>query len=217
MQTNSYSIYLAGELFSLKHLTGNAILADEIEKCSGGSYQCVVPQDKEQRETTPLQIRNQDLHLVVSCDVGVFHFDGPELDSGTVVEYMLAKMLDIPSVIVRSDFRAGGDSSDPWNLMLSGFPRTEVIILDAMRLYQKGATTGGLTRTEAALASQSEMAELIVSALDSARNTPPLLTREEQTAVYGWFRRLPASEFDQQLSEKELFEILESKRARGLL
>jgi hypothetical protein len=153
----------------------------------------------------------------VSCDVGVFHFDGPELDSGTVVEYMLAKMLDIPSVIVRSDFRAGGDSSDPWNLMLSGFPRTEVIILDAMRLYQKGATTGGLTRTEAALASQSEMAELIVSALDSARNTPPLLTREEQTAVYGWFRRLPASEFDQQLSEKELFEILESKRARGLL
>lgn len=217
MQTTPFSIYFAGELFSLKHLAGNAILADEIERCSENRYKCIVPQDHEQRETTPLRIRNQDLHLVAACDVGVFHFDGPELDSGTVAEYMVAKMLDIPSVILRSDFRAGGDSSDPWNLMLSGYPRTEIILLDSMHLYQKWLISNEMTRTEAAIASKQELASSVVNALDKVRSSPPILVRDEQKVVYGWYRRLAGSEFDQRLTEKELLEILESKRARGLL
>ncbi len=217
MSTSPLSIYFAGELFSLKHLAGNGILADEIEKCSGGRYVCIAPQDLEQRGTPPIQIRNQDLHLIVSCDVGLFHFDGPELDSGTVAEYMLAKMLDIPCVIVRTDFRAGGDSSDPWNLMLSGYPRTEIVTLDAMAIYQKWAKSSGLTRTEASLESKRELALLITDALDKARSIPPLLGRDQQAAVYGWVRHFPGCGFEQRLSDKELSEILEHKRSRGLL
>jgi nucleoside 2-deoxyribosyltransferase len=136
--TSPLTIYFAGELFSLKHLVGNALLADAIQRLSSGRYQCIVPQDLEQRETTPTAIRDQDLFHVFSCDLGLFHFDGPELDSGTVVEFMVAKMLDIPAVILRSDFRRSGDTSElPWNLMASGYPRTEVLILDGMSLYQQ--------------------------------------------------------------------------------
>lgn len=217
MSTSPLSIYFAGELFSLKHLAGNAILADEIERCSEGSYVCVVPQDKEQRGTPPIEIRNQDLHLVMSCDVGLFHFDGPELDSGTVAEYMLAKMLDIPSVIVRTDFRAGGDSSDPWNLMLSGYPRTEIVTLDAMHIYQRWAKASGRTRTDASLEANREMALSIIVALDKARSAPPILARDQQVAVYTWARHFPGYGFEQRLSEGELANILENKRARGLL
>jgi nucleoside 2-deoxyribosyltransferase len=90
--TQPYTIYFAGELFSLKHLIGNALLADAINTLSESRYRCIVPQDLEQRETTALAIRDQDLFHVISCDLGLFHFDGPELDSGTVVEFMVAKM-----------------------------------------------------------------------------------------------------------------------------
>jgi len=217
MTDRPLSIYFAGELFSLKHLAGNAILADEIESRSGGRYHCVVPQDLEQRETTPLQIRNQDLKCVARCDVGIFHFDGPELDSGTVVEYMVAKMLDIPSVIIRSDFRAGGDSSDPWNLMVSGYPRTEVALLDAMHLYQRSSATLGGTRTASALQAHCEVADMLVRALDKVVSAPPILPREEQRAVYQWLRRFPGAGLEETLSENEVHEILESKRSRGLL
>ena len=44
---------------------------------------------------------------LMRSDVAMFAFDGIELDSGTVVEFMAAKMLDIPSVVYRSDFRGG--------------------------------------------------------------------------------------------------------------
>jgi hypothetical protein len=35
----------------------------------------------------------------------LFLYNGTELDSGTVVEFMFSKFADIPSVIVRTDFR----------------------------------------------------------------------------------------------------------------
>ena len=136
--TQSLSVYVAGELFSLKHLIGNAVLANALNEQSDGRYRSVVPQDIEQRDLRPIAIRDQDLLHVFSSDVGVFHFDGPELDSGTVVEFIVAKMLDIPSVIVRTDFRRGGDNDgDPWNLMLRGYPRTHTVVMDGMASYQK--------------------------------------------------------------------------------
>ena len=43
---------------------------------------------------------------MIECDLALFNFDGTELDSGTVVEFILAKFLDVPSVIMRSDLRS---------------------------------------------------------------------------------------------------------------
>ncbi len=93
-------IYFAGELFDHKHLAGNALLAAAIEAAEP-NYECVLPQLMEQPEMRAESIRNHDLLQVLSCDLALFNFDGTELDSGTVVEFMYAKFLDKPCVILR--------------------------------------------------------------------------------------------------------------------
>ncbi len=216
--TPPFTIYFAGELFSLKHLLGNAVLAEQIHLESQNRYRCVVPQDLEQRETTPTAIRDQDLLHVVSCDVGLFHFDGPELDSGTVVEFVISKMLDIPSVIIRTDFRLGGDSKlDPWNLMCSGYPRTKVILLDAMASYQKQLRLEGLSPTNAAHEANRHFARDVVAALDEVRAIPPRLSGEARDTVYEWMRHLPGDTFAKALSQDGLKQLVSSKLSRGLL
>lgn len=216
--TQPFTIYFAGELFSLKHLLGNAVLAEQIHQESHNRYRCVVPQDLEQRETNPISIRDQDLLHVVSCDVGLFHFDGPELDSGTVVEFIVSKMLDIPSVVIRSDFRLGGDSRlDPWNLMCSGYPRTKVILLDAMASYQQQLRKEGLSPTEAGHAATRAFAKDVVVALDEVRAMQPLLSPHLREQIYEWMRHLPGETFAKTLSQASLQEILSSKTSRGLL
>jgi nucleoside 2-deoxyribosyltransferase len=212
-----FSIYFAGELFSLKHLAGNALLADEIDNHPKSQYQCELPQDHEAREMHPLELRNQDLLILLNCDVGLFHFDGSELDSGTIVEYLFAKMLDIPSVVLRTDFRAGGDSYEPWNLMLSGFPRVETILVHGMVSYRQARQSAEVSRSQAAVNASRELAGQVIEALDRVRALPPIISRAEQTAVYSWARRFPGSGFDQCVSEQELTKIIERKRAKGML
>jgi nucleoside 2-deoxyribosyltransferase len=216
--TQPYTIYFAGELFSLKHLIGNALLADAINKLSESRYHCIVPQDLEQRETTALAIRDQDLFHVISCDLGLFHFDGPELDSGTVVEFMVAKMLDIPSVILRSDFRSGGDARTlPWNLMASGYPRTEVVLLDGLLMYQQHSKKDGLSATDVALQSTKQLAQDVITALDKVRSTPGTLSAEKGESVYEWMSQFAGPSLKKLLSPETLHDILSSKIAKGLL
>src|SRR5210317_1787985 len=115
-----FAIYFAGSLFNHKDLTGNALLAEHIEKASGSKYLCCLPQNVEQHQTSALDIRNQDIVKLIECDLGLFNFDGTELDAGVVVEFMLAKFLDIPTVIMRSDFRTCGEGEiggENWNFM----------------------------------------------------------------------------------------------------
>ena len=71
----------------------------------------------------------------------VANFDGTDLDSGTVVEFCFAKMMDMPALLLRTDFRDSGDHTlpdgEPWNLMCSHYPRTGVLYLNAMMLYHQ--------------------------------------------------------------------------------
>ncbi len=129
--SDTYSIYFAGDLFNHKDLIGNLLLSEAIEKESSGRYLCVVPQHLEQSTNRSIDIRNSDLSEIIKADLILLNFDGTELDSGTVVEFLFAKALDIPAVILRSDFRAAGDQErgDPWNLMCSGYPRTAELAL----------------------------------------------------------------------------------------
>ncbi len=213
-----YTIYFAGELFSLKHLVGNSLLAEALERLSGGTYRCILPQDLEQRETPPLSIRNQDLFYCLSADLGLFHFDGPELDSGTAAEFLFAKMLDIPSVILRTDFRVAGDSSHvPWNLMLSGFPRTEIVLVDSVQAYKDQASGRRLPGAQAAQAATEEVAKLTIAALDKARATPAVLPADQRRAVYDWARLFPGSGFESKVSSELLGEILSTKVSKELL
>ncbi len=58
-----------------------------------------------------MDIRNVDLKHVMTSDMAIFNFDGANLDSGTVVEFIYAKMLDVPCVLLRTDFRSAGEGN----------------------------------------------------------------------------------------------------------
>ncbi|MFN8392061.1 MAG: nucleoside 2-deoxyribosyltransferase [Bdellovibrionota bacterium] len=211
------TVYFAGELFSLKHLVGNAALAESLHRESAGKYRCVLPQDLEQRETTPQAIRDQDISSLLACDVGLFNFDGDEIDSGTVVEFMIAKFADIPAVIVRSDFRGGGDNGVlPWNLMLSNYPRTEVVLLDAIAEYQRQLSSdeahAGRSVT-ASLRAYDETARKILAAFEKVENQQSLLPPELREPVYQWLRLMPGLEFSKKLPPHEMRKLLERKVA----
>ncbi|MFT3783593.1 MAG: nucleoside 2-deoxyribosyltransferase [Nibricoccus sp.] len=226
----SLTVYFASELFSLKHLIGNAYLAEAIYEKSHGRYLCVLPQNLEQRGNTARSIRDQDILTLLRCDLGLFNYDGTELDSGTVVEFMFAKFADIPSVILRSDFRSGGDQrGDPWNLMTSFYPRTANVIVDSLGVY-KATMKGRRTRVSdeiVRLAGQhssahaqhmcERIAEACVRALDRVVDIDPVLPKHLREEVYNWLALMPAFRGKEKALRKELEEILEAKAERGLL
>ena len=129
-------VYWAGDLFDLKDLLGNRILADAFERQSKGRWKVDLPQEIEADSAQPDLIRDNDLELLFAADGVVANFDGHDLDSGTVVEFCYAKFIDLPTVLFRTDFRNNNDTltcPDPWNLMCSGYPRSEVLLYNAMK------------------------------------------------------------------------------------
>jgi len=187
----SLSVYFAGELFNAKHLSGNAGLAAAIQHKSGGRLNCVLPQTLESREEGAHFIRDEDLEHLISADIALFNFDGSEIDSGTVVEFMVAKFADIPALLLRTDFRRGGDQGqDPWNLMLSFYPRTETCCLDSMALY-KTALAQGLNPVGAVDSMLDQIAALVVPKLETLAQTKPILSPDLASPVHDWLVRFP--------------------------
>ncbi len=226
----TYTFYFGGELFSGKHLLGNAILAEAIYNRSEGRYQAVLPQNLEQRDTTPHAIRDQDIRALLACDLGLFNYDGPELDSGTVVEFMFAKFADIPSVLLRTDFRNGGDQAgvgEPWNLMTSYYPRTATVVIDAMALYQEGLAarppeTAGTTLEdnrsgEAGMTMLARTADAVIQGFDEVLKLPAVLPGTMQETVYHWLSLLPGFRPVDGGRTAELLQLCADKRGKGLL
>lgn len=215
------SIYFAGDIFDHKDLVGNALLGRYINDVSNGRYRAVLPQDLEQSSHRAVNIRNQDLLQVMKCDVALFNFDGDDLDSGTVVEFMLAKMLDIPSVILRSDFRSAGDQNkdgDDWNLMVSFYPRVNIVQVNGMAWYQ--AATAPDTDVRRSLdALYTPLAGDLIDALDQACDAPSLIKGDldEALRLYRWARTFPGSGMAEGLSDDALAELVENKATKGLL
>lgn len=179
----------SGELFSLKHLTGNLELAQAISNESGGRYAAILPQDLAIDHRCTSSIRDTDLLALVSADVALFHFDGPELDSGTVVEFMFAKFADIPAVLLRTDFRRGGDNhNDPWNLMVSDWPRTEKVILNGMELYHATRHRQGDRPAEPTI---RNVARQVIRAFDNVAQQPAVLPADLREAAYRWLSIAP--------------------------
>lgn len=200
MTSNAFSVYMAGELFDHKDLVGNALLAAYITRLSAGRYRCVLPQNIDLTGYPPKEIRNQVLKRLIESDLAIFNFDGAELDSGTVVEYMVAKFLDIPSVILRSDIRSSGDqgeAGDDWNLMCSFYPRTQVLRLDAMALYRKANENNDAT-DDAIQRFSEEISSRLIESLDSVRQIPPLLGGDPKQLepLYRWALNFPGGGFE---------------------
>lgn len=179
-----YNVYFAGPLFTHDQLLGNCALADAIKRCSGGEFNCLLPQDYEcDGGLRAIQIRNNDLALLLKCDVALFNFNGTELDAGTVVEFMKAKEADLPAVAYRTDFRNAGDNpSDPWNLMISGYPRVEYVTLNSLIEYGK-ARQSDIIDVEYYL---NVIANKLVEALRQVMASAPLLKPDNRDLVHKW-------------------------------
>ena len=217
----SYTYYHAGPLFTLADLHTNTLLASAIARSSNQRFIPVVPQDLEQRDTHPHSIRDSDIRALLASDLGLFVFDGSELDSGTVVEFMMAKMADLPVVVLRTDFRGGGDQdttagadgeggkADPWNLMCSFWPRTERVLVDSMGGYKAGskgveeevaklAGGGGARRADqrqiARMAGEvvlEDTARRVVDAFEKVLEQPPIMPSEIREQVWTWLALFP--------------------------
>ncbi|RMD39340.1 hypothetical protein DV735_g5789, partial [Chaetothyriales sp. CBS 134920] len=154
-----------------------------------------VPQDLEPRSLHPHSIRDSDLLALLSCDLALFTYDGAELDSGTVVEYMVAKFADVPSVILRTDFRGAGDQQqgsgaagedddepDAWNLMSSFWPRTKVVRVDSMAVFKSTGSAEKLLDV---------VAERCVRAMEEVVQMPSSMPRESRRGVLEWLKVMP--------------------------
>jgi nucleoside 2-deoxyribosyltransferase len=230
-KTRTYTVYLGGELFSLKHLIGNAWLAEAIYEKSHGRFRCVVPQDFfELRGRSGRAIRDYNLRALVASDLALFNFDGTDLDSGTVVEFMFAKFADIPAVLLRTDIRSAGDHrEEPWNLMAAYFPRTASVIVPSLFGYRGGLQRRQSRRLDHALhlAGQhsSAAAQLVceqvaaqcVRALDRVMATEPVMPKHLREEAYQWLAFAPALRGKQKELRKEFERHLERKVERDLL
>jgi len=228
-----YTVYFAGELFSHKHLIGNAYLAEAIYEKSHGRYLCVLPQNIEHHGLSAhaQTIRDRDIRELIECDFALFNFDGTELDSGTVVEYMMAKFADIPAVILRSDMRGGGGRhrGDPWNIMASFFPRTAKVIVDSLGSYKTSMKRRSISQIDeiVRLAGQhssvdaqrmcEQIAQACVRALDRAGAMEPHMPRHLREEVYNWLALMPGLKGKEKALRKNFERILREKVERDLL
>jgi nucleoside 2-deoxyribosyltransferase len=226
-KSRNYRVYFGGELFSLKHLIGNAWLAEAIYEKSHGRFRCVLPQDFVPPGRSARTVRDQSLRALVSCDLALFNFDGPDLDSGTVVEFMVAKFADLPTVLVRSDVRHGGDSrSAPWNLMATGFPRTATVLAPSLPQYRSRAQRrrlddalrlAGQHGSAAAQLVCEQTASHCVRALERVLATEPTMPKYLREEAYHWLAQLPALRGKQKALRREFERYLEEKVEKDLL
>ncbi len=227
--SKTYTFYFAGELFSHKHLLGNAYLAKEIFDQSNGQFIAVLPQDLELRSREPQDIRDNDILGLLQCDLALFNYDGPELDSGTVVEFMFAKFADIPAVILRTDFRSGGDQKgDPWNLMTSFYPRTETIVTPSI-LHTKKTDSfqnvehdhSNVIETQFNLESQfsaiKSIANKVVEGFKKVLKEAPVLEKPDTEAVYRFLTKMPAYKDGEESARVRIEKALQQKLEKGLL
>jgi len=223
----SQNVFFAGELFDLKHLIGNAYLAEAIYEKSHGRYLCALPQDFDARGTAPRAVRDHHLRSVIGCDLALFCFDGTDLDSGTVVEFMMAKFADIPAVVLRSDRRRDSGRS-AWNLMANFFPRTIVLTLDGPGAYKRilkqrnrkldeVIRLAGQHSSADAQRTCDEVAAAVVRALDRVQGQPPVMPRHLREEVYHWLPLLPGLRGKEKALRREFEHYLEHKVQADLL
>ena len=217
MEICPLKIYFAGDLFDSKDLGGNLLLADCIERCSGGKYQVMLPQDGECEvaNRTSQSIRDADFFLLFNCDAVVANFDGSDLDSGTVVEFCFAKMVDMPAVLLRTDFRDSGDNTlpdgEPWNLMCSHYPRTGIQHINAMTLYHD-CRNAECPETEYC----RRIAARVVAALDKVVSAPAWLTKDKVLEQYSQAVKSIGGTLGKMLPPEKLQEICSAKTAAGI-
>jgi nucleoside 2-deoxyribosyltransferase len=243
-----FTIYAAGGLFNQHELATNVLIKEAVGRTSNGRFQLALPQSKDLKELDALEeldatyLRNADLLGVVTADIVLARFDGLELDSGTVVEFTMAKSLGKPTVILRSDFRhlSGVGIEEPYNLMARSWPRTVYVHIPYLFDYvgllaeERRALGDGLKgealKDEALTFEDTLTAELntvqkgfehiavkIIDGLEAVIKMESPYPAEYREMVYRALRYSPGSGFDQMLTEDELEKIIQRLRKNGTL
>ena len=238
--TNSvgpYTVYSAGGLFTQDELATNIFIKEAVWRLSNGKFQLFLPQSRELQELdrpdVEAYIRNTDLLEVVKADIILARFDGLELDSGTVIEFAIAKSLGKPTVILRCDFRRMYYSkglTEPYNLMVKNWPRSVDIHLDSYAVWASlfseerqvlgdSDTFQALMKAELATAQRSvdEIAVQVIAGLEAVIDMKSPYPPEYQEVVYKALRFSPGSGFDQLLTASQLGEIIQRLRKNGTL
>lgn len=221
MNQHPLRIYFAGDLFNCKDLGGNLMLRDAIQSISNRKYDILLPQDGECEvlQRTSQSIRDADFQLLFQCDAVIANFDGTDLDSGTVVEFCFAKMLDLPTVLLRTDFRDGGDRTlpdgAPWNLMCSHFPRTEILHLNGMVWYHEYKNRAK-TAAELLAGYYKGIAEETIKAMDKVVHTPSWLSPNDVLEQYRKTIQSIGGSLPEKFPEEKLKNIVRSKILNGI-
>ncbi len=224
----SLNVFFSGEVFNLKHIIGNAYLAEAIYEKSHGKYLCALPQDFDPRGTAARSVRDHHIRTLIACDLALFNFDGPDLDSGTVAEFMLAKFADIPAVVLRSDRRGANDRAWPWNPMANYYPRTVILGLDGLAAYKatfkKRKRTvdevmrlAGLHGSADAQRVCDEVASYIVRGFDRVCEIEPVMPKHLREEIYNWLPMMPGLRGKEKALRREFERHLEHKVQRNLL
>lgn len=234
--SETYTIYAAGGIFTQHELATNVFIKDSVWRQSGGRFELVLPQSKELRELDrpdlAAYIRNLDLVQVVRADIFLARFDGLELDAGTLIEFMLAKFLGKPTVILRCDSRrlGGKNLDDPYNLMVRSWPRTIEVHYDSLIKFIGGfaenwKTLGNIDTFQTTIKAEyetvmqgiDEIAKNLIQGFETVLEMKSPYPNEYQEFVYKVTRYSPGGGFDQMLSEEELEGLVEKFRKKGTI
>jgi hypothetical protein len=133
-------------------------------------------------------------------------------------------------VILRSDFRHGGDQrGDPWNLMTSFYPRTATVILDSLGLYKSHlghrgrapidevVRLAGQHSSAGAQLMSEQIAQACVRALDRVLAIEPVMPKYLREEVYHWLALMPGFKGKEKQLRKDFEKILERKVDHDLL
>lgn len=226
-----YTVYSAGGLFTQDELGMNVLIKEAVGRLSNGKFQLFLPQSREVQELSQTDveahIRNTDILEVVRADILLGRFDGPDLDSGTVIEFATAKFLGKPTVILRSDFRRMVfiETGGPYNSMVKNWPRTVEIQLHSFKLWgelladERQKTDShdplqGLMNAELGTLKKSvdEIAKQVIEAFETVIMMKSPYPPEYQESVYHAIRYSLGSGFSDLLTESELDKIIQKLR-----
>jgi nucleoside 2-deoxyribosyltransferase len=156
------NLYLAGPLFTQAERSWNLRLAGLL---GAAGHTVFLPQAEIPAiETLDAEtIFRLDVDGVRSADAIVAVLDGADPDSGTSFECGLAFALGLPIVIVRTDFRAGGDA----------LPGQKLATINLM-LAQSATAVVAMTDPVASL---DDLAGQVIKVLDGLPATSPRLER----------------------------------------
>jgi len=220
------------ECFTQHELGTNILIKEAVWRLSNGKSQLILPQSVEVKKFEAAYLRNVNLLDVMRADIMMTRFDGPELDSGTVVEFVMAKSLGKPTVILRCDYRhlSGTGIDEPYNLMARNWPRTVEVHIDSIVSYvgllaEERQTLGDTVTFETTLKAElntiqkgvDEIAQKIVDGLEAVIKLKSPYPPEYREVVYKALRYSPGSGFDQLFTENELDETIQRLKENGTL